>query len=251
MNIVLLERSEWLSTGEPFEVALDGRRAKHIIQVLKLQAGDSLRIGCIDASIGTAQVSAVAGTRPDQYRVCLHIDPAQCLQHPPPPSPVNLIVALPRPKTARRMVRTASELGIKHLHFINSYKVEKSYWQSPLLAAYKLREQVLMGLEQSSDTVLPEITFHPRFKPFIEDKFAQLVGDAQALLALPAAAEMLASIDCRKTHWIVIGPEGGFTSYENNRLAEAGCRPVSLGQRILRTETVLPFVAGLTMPGAG
>ncbi len=43
---------------------------------------------------------------------------------------------------------------------------------------------------------------------------------------------------------IIIGPEGGFIPYEVDLLIKNGCQAVSLGNRIIRTETVIPYVLG-------
>ena len=43
---------------------------------------------------------------------------------------------------------------------------------------------------------------------------------------------------------VVIGPEGGFIPYEIDLLIKNGCQAVSLGNRIIRTETVIPYVLG-------
>ena len=43
---------------------------------------------------------------------------------------------------------------------------------------------------------------------------------------------------------LIIGPEGGITDYEIELLKSAGCQAVDLGPRILRTESVLPYVVG-------
>ena len=56
----------------------------------------------------------------------------------------------------RRILRTVAEFGVAHLHLINSARVDKSYWQSPLLADHKLDEALLAGMERS------RIRFNPR-----------------------------------------------------------------------------------------
>jgi len=253
MNLILIEPNEWPSNNQSFDLTITDRRASHIIDILKSNAGDTLRAGQISGNSGPATVLDVTTDRQGIKRVVLSIDPVTFTIEPPPPSPVNLVIALPRPKTARRIVRTATELGVKKIHFINSYKVEKSYWQSPLLAPENLQLQVLMGLEQSSDTLLPEIQLHKLFRPFVEDRFVSLLNKQPAFLAQPhtqtPAQPELNSISGQKGNfWIVIGPEGGFTDYENTRLIEAGCKPVSFGKRVLRTETVIPFLMGLVSP---
>ena len=84
------------------------------------------------------------------------------LQHSPPDKlPLCLVLALPRPKMLRRILRSVAEFGVAELHLINSYRVEKSYWQSPVLEGGAIREYLLQGLEQSRDMTLIA-TFRPR-----------------------------------------------------------------------------------------
>lgn len=52
---------------------------------------------------------------------------------------------------------------------VNSYRVEKSFWQT-LLRARSHPRTVDPGLEQSRDSVLPEVIIEKRFKPFVEDR---------------------------------------------------------------------------------
>ena len=68
-----------------------------------------------------------------------------------------LLLALPRPKMLKRVLQSVTSLGVKQLYLLNSYRVEKSYWGSPLLQADKLQEQLLLGLEQACDTILPQV----------------------------------------------------------------------------------------------
>ena len=44
---------------------------------------------------------------------------------------------------------------------------------------------------------------------------------------------------------LAIGPEGGWVPFELELLAAQGFRPVSLGPRVLRVETVVPFLVGM------
>jgi RsmE family RNA methyltransferase len=43
---------------------------------------------------------------------------------------------------------------------------------------------------------------------------------------------------------VVVGPEGGFIPYEVDLLTKNGCQAVSLGNRILRTETSISYILG-------
>ena len=241
MNLLLLSTAEWLSNSEPFEITLTDRRAQHIHQILRASAGDKVKTGLLNGNIGYANVRNCSASE-----VRLAVDPMQFNQPPPSPSPVKFIIALPRPKVARRIVRAAVECGVKTLHFIHSYKVEKSYWHSPLLTEKKLNEQVLQGLEQSIDTQSPDITFHQRFKPFVEDTLPGLIANTPAFLGDPKAERDIdQQLYQNKAMWLVIGPEGGFIPYEIDQFLSAGCVPFNLGPRIYRVETVIPWLMGL------
>src|SRR5690606_28312505 len=95
-------------------------------------------------------------------------------QQPPPAKlPLTLLLALPRPKMLKRVLQTVASMGVPRLVLLNSYRVEKSFWQTPFLTPEAIREQLILGLEQSRDTVLPEVWIEKRFKPFVEDQLPQ------------------------------------------------------------------------------
>jgi 16S rRNA (uracil1498-N3)-methyltransferase len=105
----------------------------------------------------------------------------------------------------------------------------------------KLHEQLLLGLEQTCDTMLPEVHLRPRFKPFVEDELPSIVTGTTALVAHPVAdSPFPASIPGPTT--LAIGPEGGFIPYEVEKFQECGFASVSLGERILRVETAVPVL---------
>src|SRR4029079_463358 len=118
-------------------------------------------------------VVGVCGGRIGRGRVRLISDEALELEvtlgrDPPPPLDVTLILAVPRPKVLNRVIASATSMGIKQIHLINAWRVEKSYWSSPRLTEENLRLQSILGLEQARDTVLPSIALHRFFRPFAE-----------------------------------------------------------------------------------
>jgi RsmE family RNA methyltransferase len=117
--------------------------------------------------------------------------------------------------------------------------VEKSYWQTPFLNEAQVREQLVLGLEQAKDTVLPEVLLRPLFKPFVEDELPGLIKGTLPLVAHPSVAEPCPR-DLKQPATLAIGPEGGFIPYEIGKLVSCGFKPVSLGERILSVETAVP-----------
>jgi RsmE family RNA methyltransferase len=125
-------------------------------------------------------------------------------------------------------------MGVKRFVLLHSRRVEKSYWQSKGLEPEALRRQLLLGLEQARDTILPEVQTERRFRPFAEDR---LPGSGPALLADPDSPEPCPRAAGPLT--LIVGPEGGFVPFEVERLVAAGARPIGLGARVLRVETAV------------
>ncbi|HCS65352.1 MAG TPA: 16S rRNA (uracil(1498)-N(3))-methyltransferase, partial [Cellvibrio sp.] len=120
------------------------RQLEHIKQVHGAAMGDQLKVGLIDGNLGSGLITAF-----NDDSIFLDVD----LQQPPPPAlPLTLVLGLPRPKMMRRILQTVATLGVKQLHLINSYRVEKSYWQTPFLEAKSIHAQLILGLEQGCDT---------------------------------------------------------------------------------------------------
>jgi len=236
MNLILLFPEDFISTTR---VVLRGRRKDHVATIHRAQVGDQLRVGLLNDQIGTGQV-----IRLDQDELELDV----CLNdHAPAPLQLTLLLALPRPKMLKRILQTVSSLGVKHIYLINSYRVDKSFWSSPLLQTDKLNEQLILGLEQARDTILPQIHLRQRFKPFVEDELPDIAAKTQALVAHPGATgNCPAGVSQAVT--LAIGPEGGFIPYEVDKLQDCGFLPVSLGERILRVETAVPVLLSRLTP---
>ena len=216
-------------------------RFTHLQQVLQVSEGDSVRIGQINGQLGTGTVKELSSDHV-VLTVALTQEPCEKL-------PVTVILALPRPKMLRRIIRTIAEMGIEELHLINSYRVEKSYWQSPALAQEVIESYLLQGLSQARDTVLPRVSLHARFKPFVEDSLPAIIEHRRALLAHPGPVP-LGPADEGVDSVLIIGPEGGFIPYEVDKLLAAGAVQVSLGERILRVDTAIPALVGRLLTSA-
>jgi RsmE family RNA methyltransferase len=147
----------------------------------------------------------------------------------------------------KRILQSVSSLGIKNIYLINSYRVDKSFWGSPLLQPDNLAEQLLLGLEQARDTIMPKIHLRQRFKPFVEDELAGLIEDTTAYVAHPGSANNC-PLGSQQPITLAIGPEGGFIPYEVEKLSECGFIPISLGERILRVETAVPVLIARLSP---
>ena len=234
MNIILLEKTDWSDNDH---VVLRDHRLNHLRAVLKAETGATLKVGLVNGDAGTGQV-----VRINDIEACLCVT----LDHPPPPRhPSDLVLALPRPKMLRRVFRTVAEMGVSALHLIHSARVEKSYWQSPLLQPERVDAALRAGLERSGDTRLPTVHVYSRFRPFVEDQLPQLIRDRKCWIAHPGATDSLAHQSGGGI--IMLGPEGGFVPFEVELAQVQGAHPVHLGARILSVDTAVPASLSLTM----
>ncbi|WP_248917758.1 16S rRNA (uracil(1498)-N(3))-methyltransferase [Pseudomonas entomophila] len=227
MNLLLLEEADFVSADR---VILADRRFTHMQEIHRVAVGDSLRVGRIGGRMGRAEVIRLEGHEAE-LRVAFD-------QAPPPKLPLTLILAVPRPKMLRRLFQTVATLGVPRLILVNSYKVEKSFWQTPFLQPENIRENLILGLEQARDTVLPEVLIEKRFKPFVEDRLPAIAEGTLGLVGHPGPYPACPrAVDGPVT--LAIGPEGGWIPYEVELLGKAGLAPVQLGDRILRVETAV------------
>jgi RsmE family RNA methyltransferase len=231
MNIVLLEAEQ---TQSEFWKIDNPRQIQHLSQHVQLNAGDTLKVGIRNGERCLTEVISVSKQQ-------IRIRPIQ-LEAIPAKLPVHLILALPRPKVLRRIMMDAVTLGVQRISLIHSYRVDKSYWQSPFLQ--QLDDYVTLGLEQAGDTISPEIQMYKRFKPFVEDVLPTFISDQKPAYVAHPYAEQQMPYAIQHPCSLIIGPEGGFIPYEVELLQKNGCQAMSLGNRILRTETAVSHILG-------
>ena len=227
MNLLLLEAADFVAADR---VVVRDRRLKHILEVHRAEAGETMRVGLLGGGMGTGQLVRLD---PAEAELTIELN-----QAPPAKLPITLLLALPRPKMLRRVLQTVACMGVPRLVLLNSYRVEKSFWLTPFLEPQAIREQLLLGLEQARDTILPDVTLEKRFKPFVEDYLPRLVTGTRGLIGHPGDYPVCPRA-LTEPVTLAIGPEGGWIPYEVDKLTEAGMQPVQLGERILRVETAV------------
>lgn len=236
MNLILLLKEDFTSGND--RVRLSGRRYKHIREILKSSVGDELCVGREGSRIGRGRV-LVIDDRAIEMSVTLE-------KNPPSPLPLTLILALPRPLFLRRVLIHSTVLGVKKIILLHTKRVKKSYWQSPALREEKIREQFILGLEQAKDTIIPEIQFRKKFKPFVEDELPDMIKGSQAFVAHAEGDSGYPAKGDRPVI-LLLGPEGGFIPYEIEKLKKSGCRTINFGERIMNVETaVVACISRLT-----
>jgi 16S rRNA (uracil1498-N3)-methyltransferase len=222
---------------DPAEIAaplpLTDPRAQHILDVLRRSVGDTFDAGLINGPRGKGTLAAIT---PLTLTLTFSWDSI-----PPPLDPLILILGLPRPQTARKILQEATALGVSVLHFVLTDKGESNYACSTLWSSGEWRRHLVAGAEQAFDTRLPEVT-HGRT---LAEVLTALPGNA-ARLALDNYEARDALSECHLLRDIpkppipvvlALGPERGWAPRDRDQLRAGGFTLVHLGPRVLRVET--------------
>ena len=120
MNIVLLEPDDVQSDLWSIR---SKRQLQHLREHLDITVGQNLKVGVRNGARYTTEIVSM-----NEQEVCIRPITEEVV---PAKLPVHLIVALPRPKVLRRLIMDSVTLGVERISLIHSYRVDKSYWQSP------------------------------------------------------------------------------------------------------------------------
>ena len=234
MNTLLLAAGDAVPCC-PGRFRVGGSRAHHLLVDLSVTPWSRIRVGLWGDSLGTGEVVAC---NDDTVEV-----EAVFGQPPPAKLPLTLVVGLARPKEIRRLIRDVAGLGVERIILLGSWRVPKSYWQSPLVEREALVGYARDGLALSGDCVAPTIETRRVFKPFVEDELPGLIATADGILATPSSREFCVRRSDRAIV-LCIGPDRGFTASEEEMLVAAGCRSVGLGPRVLRVHAAVHVAVG-------
>lgn len=226
MNLILFSSEELdrpLPRNDP--------RARHILEVLARNAGDRFDAGLVNGPRGKATVRAINGKA-----LTLAFD------WEPPPAPLRptiALIGLPRPQTARDILRDATTLGATALHFVRTARSDPNYASSSLWTSGEWRRQIVIGAEQAFDTRVPLVTWTHTLGqalavlPASPVRFALDLYEASEPLPTRPAGEM------RDPVIFAFGPERGWDNDDRQQLRAAGFALVHLGSRVLRSETAI------------
>jgi 16S rRNA (uracil1498-N3)-methyltransferase len=230
VNLLLFESAE-LQGGY---LDVHGPRAEHLSGICKLQPGDPVRVGEIGGGCGEARVEQIT----KEYVRLL----VPNMKGAPPTPWIDLILAIPRPIMLKRIIQLCGTVAIRRLMLISSARVEKSFFQSPLLEESGIREQLLLGMEQGMSTYLPAVTIHRSFRRFLAEQFTAAPGSLCLLAHPQAEVNVLRALSSGPRQvTVAIGPEGGWIPSEVEDFAARGFAKISLGARTLRVENAVNF----------
>ena len=212
------------------DLELDADKAHYVRRVLRLRVGDNLSVFDGEGSEYTATIQSL-GRSGATLRILEFIETRTETK-----LRVHLVQGISRSERMDFVVQKATELGVKRVTpVLTEYGVVKldeararkrrEHWQKIASSA----------CEQCGRVRLPLIDAPIPLKTWFGSKPQNV--DAELILS-PGAATPLSGIEAPETKaCVLIGPEGGFSDAELEDAGAAGFQPVSLGPRVLRTET--------------
>jgi len=237
MNRILFEKSEIVDGVATF----GGERAEHVMKVLHGEVGQILKTGEIDGKIGTSEIVEVGTVI--KVRVSHETESIRPW--------IDIILAPPRPRIMKRLLPQLATMGVGRLVLVGAQKVEKDFWGATLLKEENYRPLLIDGLMQGGTSILPKIECWKSFNRFLREGLASF-ATTDRIVAHPYVSSCAAGnqnelrdfvsspslcVAPQASPLLAIGPEGGWTDEEVEKLVENGFRGYSLGSRILRTDT--------------
>jgi 16S rRNA (uracil1498-N3)-methyltransferase len=211
-------------------VSLTGAEAKHAAVVRRLRVGEAVTVG---DGAGVWLVGLAEEVSPARVDVRI----SERVEHPAPAPRIVLVQALAKGDRDELAVQAACELGVDE---IVPWQASRSVsrWEGP--KAVKGRERwasiVREAAKQAHRAWIPEVVAAVSTK-----QLAERAGSQRVLLLDPTASVRLSEIEPDARDLVlVVGPEGGISDEELDRLTAAGAERVLLGETVLRTSTAGP-----------
>jgi 16S rRNA (uracil1498-N3)-methyltransferase len=219
----------------PDKLALDPAETHHALDVLRMKAGDRATLFNGQGAEATVEFAAVEKGRIDLKKISV-------AKSPPLACHLTLGQAIPKGKNMDLIVEKATELGAAAIvPLLSERTVVRCDDDESASKRDKWQRVAIEAAKQCGQNWLPAVAKPQTPKQFFQsgEKFdlmlvASLQPDSRHIkqvLAEAAGSKRLARV------LVLVGPEGDFTPAEVNLAKNAGCRPITLGPIILRSET--------------
>lgn len=231
MNIIILTEKDRID-NQRFRIK--DERFIHVKNILNAEKGDILEIGILNGMLGKASIQVLS-----ENSIILEL--VESIANEDLIINIDLICALPRPQTLKKILNLCGTMGVNNLFLIRSEKVEKSYFHSPLLKEENYTKYLIDGLSQGKRTKLPKVYFFKRFKEFFENNFNKNLNRKALFVADQQAKYFLNNDDISSSDniTVAIGPEGGWNDFELKFMEGKGFRPIKLSNSTLRVENAV------------
>lgn len=219
-------------------INIEGDDVNHIAKVLRLRSGDEIQVS--DGN-GTEFICEIEDIN-KKLVLCKIIDSFKNLTEPP--VKITLFQGLPKSQKMDLIVQKCVEIGVVEIQPVITERVVVKVDGKDISSKIERWNRIaLEASKQSNRGILPKVLNPISFSEAVEKlkalDSAIIPYEKERSKGIKSSLKELGDIN---TLGIFIGPEGGFEDNEIDTCIENGVAPVTLGPRILRTETA-GFVA--------
>lgn len=163
------------------------------------------------------------------------------------PLHTTLVQSLARGERMDYALQKATELGVTVIQPVETVRTEVRLKAEKVDARMGHWQKVLISAcEQCGRARLPELR-----PPLDLMAWASTATEGQRLVMTPGASVSLSQVGLSDAIELLVGPEGGFEEQERELLQRSGVQAVSMGLRILRTETAGPAALAILQSRVG
>lgn len=226
------------------QIVIDTEDVAHISRVLRLGEGDKITVCDSQGTDYEAEIISL-----EDKRIVCKIN-SKSPSESEPNIKVTLFQALPKASKMEYIIQKTTELGIHEIVPARLsrcvVKIDNKKDEAKKLDRWqKISES---AAKQSGRGIIPEISaILPLDEIIAKSKEFDLFFVPYECEEKKTLKDILLSKKDVKTVGFLIGPEGGFNMAETEKIRNAGIDTVTLGKRILRTETAGEAVLAMTM----
>ena len=239
-------RQSRIHTSHPLilanKVELTGPAGHYLTRVLRLSKGDPVTLFNGDGNDYSGEISDIQSQRV-RVRITGSMNPGN-----ESPLKITLVQAICRGERMDNALQKATELGVFCIQPLMSQRVGVRLDESRQIKRITHWQKVVISAcEQSGRAVVPEVK-----KPLSISDWISGTFESRRLVLDPFAENKLSGLSVEDDSIsILVGPEGGFTDEEIKKVCANGVLAVSLGPRVLRTETAGPAAIAVLQAKTG
>lgn len=215
-------------------ITITGDDVNHIKNVLRLHVGDEITIGDGQSKDYICNISEIAADYVLADIVDVLSNAAELSVR------IVLFQGMPKSDKMEFIIQKSTELGVSEIVPVMTKRtVVKLDSKKESKKIDRYNAIAMSAAKQSGRGVIPEVKDFMTFKQalaYAKELDMNLIPYENAK-GIAYAKEVVASVSSCKTLGIFIGPEGGFAKEEVDLAMEMGAKCITLGNRILRTET--------------
>lgn len=215
-------------------IEITGQDVNHLKNVLRFKEGDSLIISSGDNVDYNCHISSIGNDK-----IIAEIDSVDELGKELPVK-VYLFQGLPKGDKMELIIQKMTELGVHKIIPVSMKRCVVKLDDKKASAKVKRWNAISeSAAKQSKRSIIPEVSEVMTFKQAVDMARAMDVKllPYECADKMSKTKQLISEIKNGDSVAVFIGPEGGFDLEELELAKDAGCQVITLGKRILRTET--------------